>query len=73
MKASRLTEEQIIGILLVGEDQEPVRGTVCPTKVRQPRSALTFAASTVCRKGRSATEREARGHESVGSQTAEGS
>jgi len=32
MKKARLTEEQIIGILQVEEDQETVRGTVYPTR-----------------------------------------
>jgi hypothetical protein len=52
MKRTIRSEEQIIGILQVEEDQKMVWETIFQTKVKLARSALTFAASTGCRKAR---------------------
>ena len=57
MKKARLTEEQIIGILQVEEDQKMVWETIFPTKVRQARSARSLPQArdvgghVLCRRG----------------------
>ena len=48
MKRARFTEEQIIGILQVEEDQKMVWETIFPTKVKRVRSAPICAANMAC-------------------------